>query len=167
VTTLPMNVIHSDQPLDVRSPSLFLAGPTPRRAGVPSWRPEALAVLRRLGFAGTVLVPERRDWSVQFSYLDQVEWEFAGLEAATVLAFWVPRDPEALPGFTTNVEFGRYVGSGRCVYGRPDGAPHTRYLDWLYHKLTGKNPENTLEGTLDAALRLMGGAFAAGQGAPT
>jgi hypothetical protein len=85
-----------------------------------------LDLLRGLGFAGTVLVPERRDWPAKFNYLDQVEWEYAGLEGCTVIAFWVPRDLQSLPGFTTNVEFGRYVGSGRCVYSRPDGAPHTR-----------------------------------------
>jgi hypothetical protein len=147
-----MNVLYADQALDLRPPSLFLAGPTPRRAGVTSWRPQALDILTRLGFAGTVLVPERQDWSVRFSYLDQVEWEFAGLEAATVLAFWVPRDLDTLPGFTTNVEFGRYVGSGRCFYGRPDGAPQTRYLDWLYQKLTGRRPADTLAETLSAAV---------------
>jgi hypothetical protein len=59
----------------------------------------------------------------RFSYLDQVEWEYAGLESCTAVAFWVPRQLPTLPGFTTNVEFGRYVDSGRCVYGRPDGAP--------------------------------------------
>jgi hypothetical protein len=63
---------------------------------------------------------------------------------------------ETLPGFTTNVEFGRYVGSGRCVYGRPEGAPHTRYLDWLYTKLTGKRPEKTLRETLRVAVAMMG-----------
>jgi len=114
-----MNVVHSDQEFAASPPSLFLAGPTPRQAGVLSWRPGALALLARLGFAGTVLVPERRDWSARFDYLDQVEWEFVGLESASVVAFWVPRDLDSLPGFTTNVEFGRYVGSGRCVYGRP------------------------------------------------
>jgi hypothetical protein len=92
-----MNILFANEPLDLRPPSLFLAGPTPRRAGTPSWRPEALSILARLGFAGTVLVPECRDWTARFDYLDQVEWEFAGLEAATVLAFWVPRDLEALP----------------------------------------------------------------------
>src|SRR5262249_18318687 len=110
-----MNVVYADQVPEIQHPSIFLAGPTPRRADVRSWRPEALEVLRDLGFSGTVLVPERRDWAVRFSYLDQVEWEYAGLEACSVLAFWVPREMETLPGFTTNVEFGRYVGTGRCV----------------------------------------------------
>jgi hypothetical protein len=146
-----MNILFADQPLHVCPPSIFLAGPTPRSPAVPSWRPEALELLRGHGFVGTVLVPERRDWSARFNYLDQVEWEYQGMETCSVIAFWVPRDLEVLPGFTTNVEFGRYVGSGRCVYGRPEQAPQTRYLDWLYTKLTGRLPENTLRGTLRAA----------------
>lgn len=149
-----MNVVYAGEVLALGHPSIFLAGPTPRRPEVPSWRPRALDLLPRLGFVGTVLVPERRDWSARFSYLDQVEWEHAGLEGCSVVAFWVPRDRERLPGFTTNVEFGRYVGSSRCVYGRPEDAPHTRYLDWLYAKVTGGRPEDTLEGTMRAAVDL-------------
>jgi hypothetical protein len=83
-----------------------------------------------------------------------VEWEFAALERADVLLFWVPRDTESLPGFTTNVEFGRYVGSGRMVYGRPEGRPHNRYLDWLFEKLTGRSPQSTLIDTVRVALQL-------------
>jgi hypothetical protein len=151
-----MDIQFADEPLQLRHPSLFLAGPTPRSADVPSWRPEALNLLWGLGFTGVVLVPERRDWSAKFTYLDQVEWEYAGLEGCTVIAFWVPRELQTLAGFTTNVEFGRYVGSGRYVYGRPDHAPYTRYLDWLYTKLTGRRPENTLRGTLQAAVEAVG-----------
>jgi hypothetical protein len=149
-----MNVLYAGDVLDLGQPSIFLAGPTPRRPEDPSWRPAALEVLRGLSFAGTVLVPERPDWSVRFSYLDQVEWEYAGLEGCTVIAFWVPRDLQTLPGFTTNVEFGRYAGSGRCVYGRPPDAAHTRYLDWLHGKLTGGRPEGTLEDTMRAAVQM-------------
>jgi hypothetical protein len=152
-----MNVVYADQAIDVSPPSLFLAGPTPRSPAVVSWRPEALDLLRSFGFAGTVLVPERRGGWHRGDYLDQVEWEFAGLEGCSVVAFWVPRDPAALPGFTTNVEFGRYAGSGRCVYGRPDGAPHTRYLDWLYAKLGGNRPESTLSATMIAAVAALRG----------
>jgi hypothetical protein len=149
-----MNVLYAGEELALDQPSIFLAGPTPRRPDVPSWRPAALGILQGLGFAGAVLVPERRDWSVLFSYLEQVEWEHAALEGCTVVAFWVPRDLERLPGFTTNVEIGRYAGSGRCVYGRPPNAPHTKYLDWLHAKLTGGRPEETLEGTILAAIGL-------------
>jgi hypothetical protein len=153
----PVDIIHSDQPLHILPPSLFLAGPSPRSPEVRSWRPRAVEILHALGFQGTVLVPERKDETARFDYLDQVEWEFAALEACSVIVFWVPRDLATLPGFTTNVEFGRYVGSGRAVYGRPEAAPQTRYLDWLYRKLTGRPPEATLEGTLRAALASLPG----------
>jgi hypothetical protein len=147
-----MNVVYAGEGVPRWPGSIFLAGPAPRRAEVRSWRPDALEALRELSFVGTVLVPEPRDWSAKFSYLDQVEWEYAGLEGCAVIAFWVPRDLEVLPGFTTNVEFGRYVGSGRCVYGRPESAPHTKYLDWLYKKLTGRAPAGTLPATMAAAV---------------
>jgi Nucleoside 2-deoxyribosyltransferase like len=152
-----LNVICSDQPLRFEGHSLFLAGPTPREATVASWRPEANSVLRELGYPGTVLVPERRDWSARFDYLDQVEWEFAALERASVITFWVPRDLEKLPGLTTNVEFGRYVGSGRVLYGRPSGASHTCYLDWLYKKLTGRGAFEDLRKLFEAAAALQAG----------
>jgi hypothetical protein len=64
----------------------------------------------------------------------------------------LPSRPAGESGFTSNVEFGRYVGSGRVVYGRPDGAPHTRYLDWLYQKLAGGVPAATLDETLQNAV---------------
>lgn len=149
-----MKTIHSDQPLVVSGPSLFLAGPTPRSHRVKSWRPEAVHILNELEFPGTVLIPERQDWNSGFDYLDQVEWEFAGLEQANALLFWVPRDLDDLPGFTTNVEFGRYVGSGRMIYGRPEGRPHNRYLDWLYQKLAGQSAYDTLVSAVQAAVRL-------------
>jgi hypothetical protein len=147
-----MQICFANQEPDLAGPTIFLAGPTPRSSAVPSWRVDAIALAERLGFTGTLLVPERQDWSSSFEYYDQVEWEYTCLEGATIVLFWVPRDLTTLPGFTTNVEFGRYVGSGRCVYGRPEGAPNTRYLDWLYHKLTGAQPAITLEETLQQAI---------------
>ena len=118
-----MNVLFSDQEIMIGAPSLFLAGPTPRDPSVRSWRRDALDILKELNFIGTVLIPERQNWQTAFEYIDQVEWEYAGLEQATVVVFWIPRDLKLLPGFTTNVEFGRYVGKKPCVYGRPDEAP--------------------------------------------
>jgi hypothetical protein len=147
-----MNTVFANQPLELRPRSIFLAGPTPRSAEIRSWRPEALDLLGELGFAGTVLIPERQDWTIKFNYADQVEWEYAGLEGCSIIAFWVPRQMATLPGLTTNVEFGRYVDSGRCVYGRPENAPHTSYLDWLYKKMTGNSPQSALRETLAEAV---------------
>jgi hypothetical protein len=147
-----MKAVFSDHEPIFDGPSIFLAGPTPRSAEVVSWRQEALRIAERLGFSGTLLLPERQDWAQAFDYDHQVEWEHTCLEAATVIMFWVPRDLVTLPGFTTNVEFGRYVGSGRCVYGRPAGAAKNRYLDWLYHKLTGATPQTTLDSTVRTAV---------------
>lgn len=145
-----MNVVHSDQPVDVSRPSIFLAGPTPRSPDVKSWRPEALDLLRNLGFGGTVLVPERRDGWTRGDYLDQVEWEFAALEGCTVIAFRVPRDPATLPGFTTNVEFGRYVGSGavrlRKARGYPAHAVPRLAVREVHRQATGEHAVGHPEG---------------------
>ena len=147
-----MKAVYSDQEPMFDQPSIFLAGPTPRTVEVISWRISALQIVQQIGFPGTILIPERHDWVSSFDYVDQVEWEFGCLEAATIIVFWIPRDPVTLPGFTTNVEFGRYVGSGRCVYGRPNLAPKNRYLDWLYYKLTGEAPCSTLVATVHVAV---------------
>src|SRR4051794_38722778 len=77
---IAMRVTYSDDRLAFDQPTVFLAGPTPRRRDVVSWRVEAVELLKRLGFGGTVLVPERPDFASRFDYTDQVEWEFEGLE---------------------------------------------------------------------------------------
>jgi hypothetical protein len=143
-----MTIFFANQNPSFDQPSIFLAGPTPRTPEVASWRPEALRIIDQLGFTGSVLVPERHDWTTSFDYISQVEWEFACLENATVIAFWIPRDLRTLPGFTTNVEFGRHVGRSKCIYGRPPDAPKNRYLDWLYTKLTGRDPGESLEAVM-------------------
>lgn len=120
--------------------SVFLAGPTPRSENIVSWRPDAIEMLEALGFEGDILAPE--PFIGVFDV--QVDWEYRGLEGCEVICFWVARHLQDLPGFTTNVEFGRYIDSGRIVYGRPSGAPKTRYLDWLYLKTTGKAPFESL-----------------------
>ncbi len=40
------------------------------------------------------------------------------------------------------------------IYGRPEGCPHNRYLDWLYRKLTGQSAHETLASAVNAAVRL-------------
>ncbi len=165
-------------------PAVFLAGPTPRAANVRSWRPDALQLIDTMWSSTdplTVLVPEPRDGRWSSHYDDQVEWEVDGLEHAIrgggAIAFWVPRNL-AMPGFTTNVEFGFYVSedrrrrstgaTGRVVLGFPkdctDPTPcpdptkcpnvgRNRYLNWL----AGRHDvpvHHTLSATIYTALQM-------------
>lgn len=145
-----------DTPAETFGDSIFLAGPTPRSQDVASWRPEAIRILESLGFSGQVFIPERRDRQVKVDYLDQVEWEYRALEAVPLIIFWVPRELQTMPAFTTNVEFGRYVASGRIYYGRPPESPKNRYLDWLYRKCTRKDPYEALQPMLEVAVWYLG-----------
>lgn len=119
---------------------MFLLGPTPRDLVTPSWRTEALKILKRLKYDGTVLVPERRVRKAHINYDDQVEWEDQAMNSALVNVFWIPRNLETMPAFTTNVEFGRLYKYTNTLYGRPDDAPKNRYLDWLYAKYHPYHP---------------------------
>lgn len=147
-----MKIIYTHERIVFEGRSIFLAGPTPRSADVESWRPHALELLERLNFDGTVLVPEHRHSGSKFDFNNQVEWEWEGLENCNRILFWVPRNLEVLPAFTTNVEFGSYVRSWRALYGRPDGSPKNDYLDWLYEKVTKRKPHNDLYSLLLAGV---------------
>jgi 8-oxo-dGTP pyrophosphatase MutT (NUDIX family) len=155
-----MEIVHARQPFPSSFPrAIFLAGPTPRTADVPSWRPRAIEILAERGWDGAVFVPEDTGGSPRFDYVDQVEWEEEGLSLADVVLFWVPRDLDRLPGFTTNIEWGVWQGSGKAVLGAPDGAARVSYLRHYAAKL-GVPQADTLEGTVEAAIAL------AGEGAP-
>lgn len=123
-----MKVIYAHEPLEK---SIFLAGPTPRSSEVPSWRPQALSILEQLGYDGTVFIPEVRDGDWEVEYDKQIHWEWEALNQCTVAAFWIPRNLESMPGFTTNVEYGLMIHSSKAVLGRPYNAPKMRYLDAL------------------------------------
>lgn len=136
--------------------SIFLAGPTPRSEDIKSWRPEALRLLKAKGYDGVVFVPEFADWKALENYDGQVQWERECLDRADCILFWVPRDLQTLPAFTTNVEFGLYAESGRVVLGCPKSAPKNRYLQ-LSAVRSAIPQADTLSDTIDLALKIIGG----------
>lgn len=131
-------------------PGLFLAGPTPRSVAVPSWRLEAIKYLNLLGYAGVLFIPE----PFAADYDKQIAWEEAALTAAKVICFWIPRNLDNMPGFTTNIEFGTWMQSGKVVLGAPKDAPKMSYLRY-YAKKYQMPQADSLQQTLAIALKMM------------
>lgn len=144
-----MQVAYARTPLQK---SIFLAGPTPRSDDVQSWRPEALELLSRHKFDGTVYVPEDSKQSWSYSYDDQIEWELEALSASTVILFWIPRDA-CLPGFTTNCEYAYFIKQRNLVLGYPRSASKMKYLRGLA-ALHNVKAFSSLEATVKAAIEL-------------
>lgn len=129
-----MNILYPKDSLPDTIPnSIFLAGPSVRSLDVESWRPEAISHFKTVGFSGTLLNPENLSNLNGNEYLDQIEWEQEALEKATVIMFWIPRNLETLPGFTTNFELGWWINSGKIVLGAPPEAPKMKYI-WHHIK---------------------------------
>lgn len=149
-----MIINYSDQEVIKGKKSIFLAGPTPRGDNIISWRSDACKKLEKMGFDGVVYVPEYSTWKPKDDYVDQAMWEREALTNATVILFWIPRSLPDMPAFTTNVEFGYWLHSGKVVYGRPDDASKIKYLDWLYKVDYDKEPHNDLASLLIDALDL-------------
>lgn len=151
-----MEVIYATEKVpNTVNKSIFLAGPTPRSLDVESWRNEALSYLKNKGFDGVVFIPEPRDQKWHKDYDRQVNWEEDFLNMADCIVFWVPRELETMPAFTTNVEFGAWCESGKVVFGAPPDAPKNTYLKHYATKYNIPSAE-TLEETLDAALTYLG-----------
>ncbi|HTK60035.1 MAG TPA: nucleoside 2-deoxyribosyltransferase domain-containing protein [Candidatus Baltobacteraceae bacterium] len=170
---MPMQVVYAREPFPDRwTKSVFLAGPTPRGEGTPSWRPEALRLLEASGFDGVVFVPEDRDITgcaiTPENYEPQILWEDEGLNRADIVIFWVARDlslvPKKKPGdrdemkmpaFTTNIEWGEYFDSGKVALGYPKETPKVGYFrtkaKWLKIPIA-----HTLEETVAKALEMIG-----------
>jgi hypothetical protein len=143
-------IYANEQAPDSYHAAIFLVGPTPRSNKDQSWRPEALKLIddfyKNQELSIVVLIPEPRNGVFyENNYLDQVGWEKQFLEMADVILAWVPRDMKtSLAGLTTNIEFGKYIESGKLFYGRPKNADKIRYLDWMYTDVTGRQPVASL-----------------------
>ncbi|MFG3341285.1 nucleoside 2-deoxyribosyltransferase domain-containing protein [Glycomyces sp. NPDC048151] len=151
-------VVHANEtPPDAWDAAVFLAGPLPRSADVPSWNRDAAAILgRRWAHDGRLVVftPELRE-GVLSDYTGQIAWEHRQLHCADVILFWVPRNMATMPALTTNIEWGTWSDSGKVVFGAPPTAPKNEYLRHLA-EAAGAPVADTLEDAVDAALAMAG-----------
>jgi 8-oxo-dGTP pyrophosphatase MutT (NUDIX family) len=151
-----MNTVYVFQPFPPTfQQSLYLAGPTPRDPRVASWRPQALHLLASCAYDGVVFVPEAQDGQRSGDYDQQMTWELEAMRRADLLLFWVPAEKDMLPAYTTRVEFGLQVQSGKVVLGIPHGAYQTRYLEKLAQQYR-LAVHRTLAETVTAALAKLG-----------
>lgn len=149
------------EPLPPRGeiPRVFLAGPTPRAPEASpeplSWRRHMVRLIQREPPSWIVSVPEDSGFGAPRAAdpEDQDRWEWKALADADVVLFWIPRDLNTLPDFTTNIEFGLCIERDpqRVVLGVPPGTPKCRYLTHLYHARTGRRHHTTMEATWGAA----------------
>lgn len=156
-----VSVVMAREAIPTYGPSVFLAGPTPRLGNeVPSWRPAAVRELTAQWSATvplTVLSPESRGSKRAEHYDDQVDWETEARARADAILFWIPRDIRTMPAFTTNVEFGLDVATGRAVLGCPPDCPNperNRYLIYVARRHDVPVRE-TLVDTVTAALTVV------------
>lgn len=149
-----MIINYSDQTIIKNKKSIFLAGPTPRDEKTKSWITSACERLNELGFDGVVYVPEYSAWKPKEDYIDQAMWEREALTESTVIMFWIFRSLPDMCAFTTNVEFGYWLHSGKVIYGKPNNAAKIKYLDWLYQMDYNKVPINNLEELLKESIIL-------------
>lgn len=166
-----MNIVFSDMPLPAeQSHSIFLEGPSPRSPDMGDCRHDVFYTLKALGFTGTLFIPIPRqrfypgdsfENEVDWTYDGQVAWEQAARAMSDVLLCWVDRridrtrEDLGMPGFTTNVEFGEDLHTGKLVYGRPDGADKVSYLDQCARH-SGMVVHTTIKSACSEALKRLG-----------
>lgn len=168
-----MILIFSDSPIpqDITK-SIFLAGPSPRDNTVYDWRHDALAYLSSINFDGTVFIPIPHDRfygtntdKAGWTYDGQIDWECKCRNISDLIIFWIPRkiDRErkdlGMPAFTSNVEFGEDLHSGKIVYGRPYDAEKCTYLDKRIKEINQPIFDNLPQLLEHAVLELGSGAY--------
>lgn len=130
-----------------KNKSIFLAGPVERdKMFDQTWRRKVIDyVHEEYGNIDdlTLFIPDFEQpqyWDMEnkntLARLHQ--WEWKNMDEASKILFWIPRDIGAgLYGYTTNIEFGYWMGKDpeKVVLGYPKNADRMEYIEDLYKNL--------------------------------
>jgi hypothetical protein len=125
---------------DPKIPSIFLAGPTPRKSYTPSWRPKAIKMAKRFKQELVIYSPEPKaadKWNPDSD--EHLNWRRAAMLRSRVILFWVDRKLSSMPGFRTNTDWGHWTARDpdRLVLAYPLNAPgmHGMHNDALCYNI--------------------------------
>ena len=133
--------------------AIFLAGPCPRNNYEKDWRYDAYKILDTLHFDGIVLNPTNKYYGTGNCCLkDQSDWETEAMHRASAIVFNLDKSDDH-PGFTTNVEFGRYFNYPNVYVCKPKGNDE-KANNYIYETCIRYNIPifETLEETLQAVV---------------
>lgn len=149
--------------------SIFLAGPTIRdeSLGLVSWRDHCIELLSFYGYDGIVYCPETpvdpikrqffdNEMASENGYGKRIDWEIKHLNDSNLILFWIARDLKTLPGFTTNIEFGEFMHSGKVLIGIPPTAEKCEYIKYRCQKDSIPVFETMIEMVKHTMLRIKG-----------
>jgi len=153
-----MKIIYTQSPIDIQGKSVFLAGPTPRSKDVIGWRKDIIKCFGDEGFEGTILLPEfedLEDFTKNFAYDKQIEWEHEAMKIADIVLFWIPRELPDMPAFTTNTEFGYWLAKNpsKIKLGIPNFAVKCDYIKYMANKeniYVNNKMDMLVKGTIDS-----------------
>ena len=142
-----MKIVYTLEEIPVfHSDSIFLAGPTPRDRETQSWRPEAIKILKEIGFDGIIFYPEfnpnKRDllsnkaFDIATEILDsgrawkkfQAICEAQGGMRELVKAKYTHVIPSPLKGKIVNIDNRRLARLAKLA-----GAPHDKSAGLVLH----------------------------------
>ena len=152
-------VIIAPEYKETFAPIIFLAGPI---QGAEDWQSQAIEIIHRLNPEVVIASPRRPQFSKDFHYEEQVNWESHFLNEAGkngVIIFWLAKESEPIPGRsyaqTTRAELFEWkerhiYKDAKLVIGIQDGFTGDRYIKM---RLGQDCPDITIHSTLEDVCR--------------
>lgn len=153
-----LHVYHAPETVDWHNhrPKVFLAGSIDNGTAI-DWQASLILQMREKNFDIDVLNPRRKQWDSSWEttldnspFVEQVNWELAGLENATYKVFYFA--PATLAPITL-LELGLYGAAGKSIVCCPKGYWRKGNVDVVCQRYNIPQVQ-TLEEIIDALVKI-------------